>query len=198
VVALGTIPACRGAAQKRRIGVSIFSHDIYDNIRTRTIVLRQGRILLIPADGPAEGDGTVWRLPGGGLEPHESLADCARREVLEEIGIPVRVGRIALLREWVVPRYTQPADPGDGYGFGLEVFHYAYPEEPVPAARQEKPDAPLARWVPLAEVTALPLWPKELKPLCRRLLEGRAPEGCVAVVGQLESPLAAGERDPFV
>src|SRR5262249_19424159 len=67
-----------------RIDVSIFSHDIYDNIRTRTIVLHQGHILLIPADSFGEGDGTVWRLPGGGLKPHETLAECARREVLEE------------------------------------------------------------------------------------------------------------------
>jgi 8-oxo-dGTP pyrophosphatase MutT (NUDIX family) len=183
--------------RNRRIGVSIFSHDIYDNIRTRTIVVHQGHILLIPADGSAEGHGTVWRLPGGGLEPHESLAECARREVLEETGIPARVGRIALLREWVAPRYTQVTDPDAKHGFGLEVFHYAYPEEPVPAVRQEKPGAPLAKWVPLAAVAALPLWPKELKPLCRRLLAGHAPEGCVAVVGQLESPLARAEPDPF-
>jgi hypothetical protein len=39
--------------------VSIFSHDIYDNLRTRTIVLHHGHILLFPADGSAEGDGTV-------------------------------------------------------------------------------------------------------------------------------------------
>jgi 8-oxo-dGTP pyrophosphatase MutT (NUDIX family) len=177
--------------------VSIFSHNIYDNIRTRTIVLQQGHILLIPAGSFAECNGTVWRLPGGGLEPHESLAECARREVLEETGISVRIGRIALLREWVAPRYTQVADRGDRHGFGLEVFHYAYPEEPVPPVRQEKPGAPLAKWLPLADVEALSLWPKELKPLCRRLLEGRAPEGCVSVIGQLESPLAKPERDPF-
>jgi 8-oxo-dGTP pyrophosphatase MutT (NUDIX family) len=183
--------------RRRRIGVSIVGHDIYENIRTRTIVLHEGHILLIPTEGPAKGNGTVWRLPGGGLEPHESLAECAQREVLEETGIAVRVGRIALLREWVVPRYTQVAEPADGHGFGLEVFHYAYPDEPVPALRPEKPGAPLAKWVPLAEVAPLPLWPKELKPLCRRLLEGHAPEGIVSLLGQLESPLARAESDPF-
>jgi phosphatase NudJ len=177
--------------------MSIFSHDIYDNIRTRTIVLHQGHILLIPADSSAEGNSTVWRLPGGGLEPHESLAECARREVLEETGIPVRVGRIAFLREWVVPRYAPASDPGDGHGFGVEVFHYAYPEEPVPGLRPEKSGAHSAEWVLLAEVAALPLWPKELKPLCRRLLEGDAPEGSISVLGQLESPLTRAESDPF-
>jgi phosphatase NudJ len=177
--------------------VSIFSHDIYHNIRTRTIVLRQRHILLIPADSPAAGDSTVWRLPGGGLEPHESLAECARREVLEETGIPVRVGRIAFLREWVVPRHAPASEGGQGHGFGLEVFHYAYPEEPVPEPRPEKQGARPAAWVLLAAVAALPLWPKELKPLCRRLLQGDAPAGSISVLGQLESPLARAERDPF-
>src|SRR5262249_737410 len=121
-----------------RIVVSIFSHNIYDNIRTRTIVLHQGRILLIPADGSSEGNRTGWRLPGGGLQGEESLGEWAGREVVEETGISVRIGRIALLREWVVPRYTQAADAGERHGFGLEVFHYAYPEEPVPPVRQEK------------------------------------------------------------
>jgi phosphatase NudJ len=177
--------------------MSIFSHDIYANIRTRTIVLHQGHILLIPAGSSAEGNSTVWRLPGGGLEPHESLAECARREVLEETGIPVRVGRVAFLREWVVPRYARTSDPGDGHGFGLEVFHYAYPEEPVPGLQPEKPGAHSAEWVLLPEVAALPLWPKELKPLCRRLLAGHAPEGSISVLGQLESALTRAESDPF-
>src|SRR5262249_15650144 len=76
-----------GAAEAGGNGVSILSHDIYENIRTRTIVLHLGHILLIPADSSAEGNSTVWRLPGGGLEPHEALAECARGEVLEETGI---------------------------------------------------------------------------------------------------------------
>ena len=88
--------------------MSIFTHTIYESIRTRILVLRDGCILLHPPemDGGIWGTG-AWGLPGGGLEPHESLADCARREVLEETGIPVRVGAIAFLQEWVVPRYTR-------------------------------------------------------------------------------------------
>jgi 8-oxo-dGTP pyrophosphatase MutT (NUDIX family) len=109
-----------------KVKMSIFSHNIYENIRTRTLVLYQGAILLHPPekDGGIWGTG-VWGLPGGGLEPGESLADCARREVLEETGIPVRIGNIAFVQEWVVPRYSMALEPGEGYGYGLEVFHYA-------------------------------------------------------------------------
>src|SRR5581483_9236556 len=110
--------------------MSIFSHNIYENIRTRTIVLYQGKVLLHPPG--KDGSDEAWKVPGGGLEPHESLAECARREVLEETGIPVRVGRIAFLQEWIVPKQTAALEEGDGYGFGLEVHCYAYPEEPIP------------------------------------------------------------------
>src|SRR5947209_3696134 len=99
--------------------MSIFNHNVYENIRTRVIVLHRSCVLMIPPvnNGPQES----WGLPGGGLNPNESLAECARREVLEETGISVRVGRIAFIREWVVPKYvssTAPDPNGHGHGYG--------------------------------------------------------------------------------
>ncbi len=168
--------------------MSIFSHNIYENIRTRTIVLYQGCILL----HPPEKDGGIWRegawgLPGGGLEPDESLEECAEREVLEETGIAVRVGNIAFMQEWIVPQYTQALEPGEGHGYGLEVFHIAEPEEPVPDPRPEHPGIPVACWVPFAEVPLLQIWPRQLKELCQQLLEGQKPQGCQSFIGRIES-----------
>lgn len=177
------------------MGLGIFSHNVYENIRTRVIVLSHGQILLISTGSARE---PAWRSPGGGLEPHESLAECARREILEETGIPVRVGRVAFLREWVVPKHTRPSELGGDYGYGLEVHLYAYPEEPLPEPRPEGPDEPLARWFPLREVVNLPVWPKELKDLCALLAEGKgAPAGILSFVGDLESPWARSDRNPF-
>jgi len=79
----------------------------------------------------------------------------------------------------------------------MEVFLYATPEEPAPVSRPEQLDSPLAIWVQLAGLPALPLWPKELKILGQRLLRGHAPIGCISVLGRLESPLATPEHDPF-
>jgi 8-oxo-dGTP pyrophosphatase MutT (NUDIX family) len=175
--------------------MSIFSHDIYQNIRTRTIVLHDGCVLLHPPgkDGGIWGTG-AWGLPGGGLEPNESLVECARREVLEETGISVRIGAIAFLLEWVVPRYAPALELGEGHGYGLEVFHLAYPEQPVPLPRPEKDGDPPAHWVPIGDVPNLPIWPKELKELCRRLADGRPIGDCTSFLGQVEVPVTENTR----
>lgn len=51
------------------------------------IVRDDGRVLLGLRRG-SHGSGT-WALPGGHLEPGESIADCAVREVAEETGLSV-------------------------------------------------------------------------------------------------------------
>jgi len=44
------------------------------------------RILLLAARDPADGR-VVWFLPGGGIEPGESIEQAARRELHEEVGL---------------------------------------------------------------------------------------------------------------
>jgi 8-oxo-dGTP pyrophosphatase MutT (NUDIX family) len=166
--------------------MSIFNHHIYDNIRTRVIVLHDHAMLLLPPSDPA----SAWRLPGGGLEPYESLADCAVREVREETGLSVSVQSIAFLREWVVPTYCSLPDAAGRVGYGLEVYLYASPQHPCTMLRPESPTDPTPCWVGLDKIAELPLWPKEVKALAGALASGAMVLGVPSFVSQLEHPLS--------
>lgn len=57
------------------------------------VVWRDGRVLI--ARRPAEGLlGGLWEFPGGKLEGGESSAAAVKRELMEEVGIEVRVGAL--------------------------------------------------------------------------------------------------------
>jgi A/G-specific adenine glycosylase len=55
-------------------------------------ILRRGNKILI-ARRPSKGLlGGMWEFPGGKVEPGETLPDGLRREIREELGIPIEVG----------------------------------------------------------------------------------------------------------
>jgi A/G-specific adenine glycosylase len=58
---------------------------------TAAVVQRDGKILL--AKRPSKGLlGGMWEFPGGKTEKDESLEDCLKREIREELGAEIRVG----------------------------------------------------------------------------------------------------------
>jgi 8-oxo-dGTP diphosphatase len=67
---------------------------------------KQGRILLVLRTLDPEAG--TWSVPGGKVEPGETLAAAAQREVREENGIDISVGR----ELWTV---RQPAPGGGTY-----------------------------------------------------------------------------------
>ncbi|MBX3082228.1 MAG: NUDIX domain-containing protein [Anaerolineae bacterium] len=164
--------------------MSIFSHNVYDNVRTRVLVTHANDLLLLEPESPGDG----WRLPGGGLEQNESLSECGEREVLEETGIAVKVTNVAFLREFVVPKYCLLPEEGEGIGYGLEVYLYAHTIDDSLTPRRESPTRPPPHWIPLDQVSALPVWPKELKTLANLLATGTIPFGIPSFVSQLDSP----------
>jgi 8-oxo-dGTP pyrophosphatase MutT (NUDIX family) len=60
------------------------------------VVLRDrgGRVLLFRAGLASRAAGHWWELPGGGIEPGESYADAAAREIREETGLEISPGEV--------------------------------------------------------------------------------------------------------
>ena len=75
-------------------------------IRAAVIVVEGDSVLLVRHQhDEVHGGESWWVPPGGGIEGKESLVECARREVFEETGLSVELGRIAYVREFVEPGY---------------------------------------------------------------------------------------------
>ena len=103
----------------------------------------RGRLLLVRR-GTEPGRG-LWSVPGGRVEPGETVVEATAREVLEETGIRVVVGAPA----GVVER----PGPG-GVTYVIEDFHAV----PAPGASTEPragDDAADAAWVTEDELTRL-------------------------------------------
>ncbi len=97
----------------------------------------QHRVLLIRrGTRPALGQ---WSVPGGKLEPGETLAQACRREVLEETGLAIEPRNIIAVVERII-----------------EDFHYiiidflATPQQSGSPALQAAADVSDARWVALS------------------------------------------------
>jgi mutator protein MutT len=101
-----------------------------------------GRVLLVERGGePLRGQ---WSLPGGVVEAGETLADAARREVLEETGLQVEPVRIVEVFE----RIMRDAE-------GRAEYHYVLIDYLCRALSGElRPgdDVSRARWVPRSEL----------------------------------------------
>ena len=67
-------------------------------------VLRRGDRVLIARRPPGSRQAGKWEFPGGKIEAGESAPDCLRRELREELGLDVEIGRflgdVAHAYEW--------------------------------------------------------------------------------------------------
>ena len=71
-------------------------------LSVRALILHDDRLCLVNAWPGGRSD--LLCAPGGGVEPGQSLPDNLRREVWEETGLTVSVGRVALVNEFHDPR----------------------------------------------------------------------------------------------
>jgi 8-oxo-dGTP diphosphatase len=108
------------------------------------------RVLLVERGRPPHAGS--WTLPGGKVEPGESLAEAIQREVLEETGLEVRV-----LEETELVELR-----GDGYAYAVHE-HLCVPADAstdVDAAIRAGDDARAVRWTAPDEFDALDVTPE--------------------------------------
>lgn len=115
------------------------------------IAERAGRIALIETP-------KGYFLPGGGIESGESPEDCLRREILEELGCTVRIGRVLGTADMYVRH--------EKIGWFHPIQHYFCGELIRKVAAPVEKDHTLV-WLPLGEAENL------LFSECQRWVVGR-------------------------
>jgi ADP-ribose pyrophosphatase YjhB (NUDIX family) len=101
-----------------------------------------GRLLLVRRAHPPGKD--LWSIPGGRIEPGETEPEAVMREVTEETGLVVAVGRLA-------GRVSRPGTGGDI----IDIADYVC--TPIGGLLTAGDDAADARWVAEPDLASLPL-----------------------------------------
>jgi len=132
--------------------------DMDYGIRVGAVVARNGALLLVRHQKPDRGP--YWVLPGGRLEPGETIPECAEREISEETGLPARFSGVLYLSEFlregrhtvdVTVRMMPVGDQEAELGSDPEV---------APGA---EPTLRELRWVEVEELREIELLPAPIK-----------------------------------
>ena len=125
-------------------------------LATRAVIVHDGAILLVAFD---DENGFHYNLPGGGVEPSETLHDAVRREVREETAAEVEVKELLFVYECFPP----------DYGFSLDekthcvdfLFRCALCDGSEPRLPDNPDENEVAiHWIPLTKFPDAPLVPQ--------------------------------------
>ncbi|MET7393526.1 NUDIX domain-containing protein [Dactylosporangium sp. NPDC005572] len=109
------------------------------------VVNSSGEVLLIRRT-----DNDNWALPGGAMDPGESMTDCAVRETLEETGIQVEVtGLVGIFTD---PKHVILYTSN---GEARQEFSIVYIARPVGGVPTPSSESREVHWVPPTDIPGL-------------------------------------------
>ncbi len=123
-------------------------------VGANAVIIRDNAILLVEF-------GAGWRrhfnLPGGGINPDESIVVGLQREVREETCAEVMVGPLLLALEYFPPHFDEQYGSTHKLTLIFRCELQAHSEPRLPA--QPDPHQVAVRWVSLADLANQPLLP---------------------------------------
>ncbi len=129
------------------------------SVRVAAVVVRDGRVLLARHEKRGE---SYWVLPGGAVEPGETVAEALVRELREEAGLEIEVGELLFVNDGYRPEAEMVA-----------VYFAAKTKGELPEARRSAEKVLReVRWFAPEELADLDLRPKIKAELLEYLATG--------------------------
>ncbi|WP_314586028.1 GNAT family N-acetyltransferase [Paenibacillus terrigena] len=137
-------------------------------VRATALVIEQDSILLVEY---RDEEGVHYNLPGGGVELGESVTAGVHRELMEETMLEATVGPIAFVYEYA-PHLNVVDSVSD-----IHTLYLVFECTPIEGSRPRFPDRPDGdqsgvRWIPLAELDGIILYPN-IKPHIKQFVSNR-------------------------
>jgi ADP-ribose pyrophosphatase YjhB (NUDIX family) len=129
------------------------SSELDFGIRVGTVVERAGALLLVRHEKPDRAP--YWVLPGGRLEPGETIPQCAERELREETGLEGRFASILYVSEFLQEGRHTVDVTARVEALNGEARLGSDPE----AEEGSEPTLKEVRWVDTEELKEIPLLP---------------------------------------
>lgn len=111
----------------------------------------EGQVLLIQRS-----DNLLWSIPGGTMEPGESIATCCIREVREETGISIRIERLTGV--YSDPSHVVVYDDGEV----RQAFSLCFLAQPTQGSLRPSSESLQVEFVPTKQIHTFNIHPATL------------------------------------